>query len=150
VTGSALVVSHDGEQVLLTLHGKLGKWLQLGGHSDDDPRTTAVALREGHEESGMTGLTLWRWEHAFGLPIEGTEALALDLDVHDIPARGEMPQHAHHDIRFVVRAPKDAMPQISAESKDLRWFSLKEARALTQERSMTRQFDKWEWLRKKF
>ena len=33
-TGSAWLVSADGERVLLTHHRKLGRWLQLGGHAD--------------------------------------------------------------------------------------------------------------------
>ncbi|MEE7565509.1 NUDIX hydrolase, partial [Xanthomonas sp. Kuri4-3] len=32
-TGSAWVVSRDGERTLLTHHRKLQRWLQLGGHA---------------------------------------------------------------------------------------------------------------------
>ena len=35
-TGSAWVVSTDGQRVLLMHHRKLGRWLQLGGHADGD------------------------------------------------------------------------------------------------------------------
>ena len=33
----------DRQQLLLTHHPKLNMWLQLGGHGDGDPDTTAVA-----------------------------------------------------------------------------------------------------------
>ena len=35
-TGSALVLDAERGRELLTHHRKLGKWLQLGGHSDGD------------------------------------------------------------------------------------------------------------------
>ena len=41
ITGSAWVVDPAGSRVLLTHHRKLGKWLQLGGHSDGEPDTLA-------------------------------------------------------------------------------------------------------------
>ncbi len=53
LTGSAWVVSPDRSQVLLTHHGKLDKWLQLGGHADGDGDLLAVAQREALEESGL-------------------------------------------------------------------------------------------------
>lgn len=44
-TGSAWVVSADGERTLLTHHRKLQRWLQLGGHADGDRDLAQVALR---------------------------------------------------------------------------------------------------------
>lgn len=114
VTGSAWLVSHDHARFLLTHHRKLGRWLQLGGHSDGDPDSAAVALREAREESGIAGLTL--------LPTDGV-VQPLDLDAHEIPARGAEPAHVHYDVRFLVQAPADAVLAISAESLALRWFA---------------------------
>jgi len=51
ITGSAWIVDPAGERVLLTHHRKLDRWLQPGGHSDGDPDTRAVAVREAEEES---------------------------------------------------------------------------------------------------
>jgi 8-oxo-dGTP pyrophosphatase MutT (NUDIX family) len=113
VTGSAWVVSHDRARFLLTHHRKLGRWLQLGGHSDGDPDTAAVALREAGEESGIAGLVL--------APLGGA-IRPLDLDAHDIPARGDEPVHVHYDVRFLVIAPAGATTTISDESLALRWF----------------------------
>ena len=40
--------------VLLTLHPRVGQWLQLGGHCEPDDATIAdAAAREGREESGI-------------------------------------------------------------------------------------------------
>lgn len=114
VTGSAWIVSHDGAQFLLTHHRKLGRWLQLGGHSDGDPDTAAVALREATEESGIAGLTL--------AAVDGIVE-PLDLDAHEIPARGEEPAHVHYDVRFLVVAPSDAVLTVSDELLALHWFA---------------------------
>ena len=114
VTGSAWVVSHDQARFLLTHHRKLGRWLQLGGHSDGDPDPAQAALREAREESGIAGLEL--------VPIDG-RVQPLDLDAHEIPARGAEPAHLHYDVRFLVVAPPDAVIAISEESLALRWFA---------------------------
>jgi 8-oxo-dGTP pyrophosphatase MutT (NUDIX family) len=114
VTGSAWIVSHDRAEFLLTHHRKLGRWLQLGGHSDGDPDTAAVALREAEEESGVAGLAL--------APVDG-RIQPLDLDAHAIPARGDEPAHVHYDVRFLVVAPPAAAVTISNESLALRWFA---------------------------
>jgi 8-oxo-dGTP pyrophosphatase MutT (NUDIX family) len=115
VTGSAWLVSHDRRRFLLTHHRKLGRWLQLGGHSDGDPDTAAVALREATEESGIEGLML-------AAP-DGLAVTPLDLDAHEIPARGAEPRHVHYDVRFLVVAPPGATIAISDESLALRWFA---------------------------
>ena len=107
------MVSDDGARFLLTHHRKLGRWLQLGGHSDGDADTAAVALREATEESGIGGLTL--------ATVAGV-VQPLDLDAHEIPARAGEPAHVHYDVRFLVIAPRDAVVAISEESLALRWF----------------------------
>ena len=56
VTASTLVVD-DGGRVLLCLHGRMGLWMQLGGHCEPGDATLAgAALREATEESGLSGL----------------------------------------------------------------------------------------------
>src|ERR1700710_671127 len=57
ITASALVLDHTGQQVVLTLHPRLGRWVQLGGHCEDlDVDIAAAALREATGESGIDGL----------------------------------------------------------------------------------------------
>ncbi len=107
LTGSAWLVSADGERVLLTHHRKLNRWLQLGGHADGDTDLAAVALREAEEESGLTDLSV--------------EPEIFDLDRHWIPERGHEPGHWHYDMRFVVRANGSEEFAISEESLALAW-----------------------------
>lgn len=147
VTGSALVVSPTFDQVLLTLHGKLGLWLQLGGHADGDPEVHQVAYREVREESGLADVRFLAYEMLLGARRPGAEPLPFDFDHHDIPGRAHEPAHVHYDVRYVIVADPAEPLTITAESKDLRWFPLAEARKVTDERSMHRQFDKLGWLK---
>jgi 8-oxo-dGTP pyrophosphatase MutT (NUDIX family) len=145
LTGAALVTDPALDRVLLTHHRKLDKWLQLGGHADGEAILWKVAAKEAEEESGLRALAFCsdpRLRDARGVP------LPFDLDIHDIPARKSEPAHLHYDVRFVVVARDEhEAVVISDESHDVRWFSLVQARALTDEPSMTRQFDKLEMLR---
>jgi 8-oxo-dGTP pyrophosphatase MutT (NUDIX family) len=110
LTASALVTDPARDRVLLTLHGKLGIWLQMGGHCEPEDTSLAdAALREGTEESGIAGLTLLP-----GGPVA--------LDRHPIPA----PCHWHFDVQYAAVAPPDAVEAISDESLDLRWFGYDE------------------------
>lgn len=150
ITGSAIVVSEDFQQVLLTLHAKLGMWLQLGGHADGNPLVHDVARTEVLEESGLQEFRFHEWQYAAtGLaPVLAGELQAqpvpFDLDAHWIPPNPKDQGHWHYDVRYVVVARRDQEIAITDESHDLRWFRLDEARRVTPERSMHRQFDKIE------
>jgi 8-oxo-dGTP pyrophosphatase MutT (NUDIX family) len=129
-TGSAWLVSADGERVLLTHHRKLNRWLQLGGHADGDGDLAAVALREAEEESGLSRLLV--------------EGGIFDLDRHLIPARGSEPAHWHHDVRFVVRATDDEYFVANEESNELAWRRISELAADgAMEESMRRMAARW-------
>ena len=108
VTASAVLLDAAGENVLLTLHPRVGSWLQLGGHCEPEDTTLAgAALREATEESGIEGLVL--------------DPEPAHLDVHPITCSLGKPTR-HFDVRFLIRAPRGAEPQRSAESVDLRWW----------------------------
>lgn len=130
ITASAWILSPAADEVLLTHHRKLGRWLQLGGHVDGEARIELAALREAQEESGML-------EFAF-LPVASQELVPLDLDVHTIPARANEPQHEHWDVRFLLQAAPDQPLVLSAESKELRWVPVQELGRLTTEPSVLR------------
>ncbi len=110
LTASALVMSADGRSTLLTLHPRVGRWLQLGGHCEPgDPSMAQAALREAVEESGIAGLRV--------LPDP------VRLDVHPITCSLGVPTR-HFDVQFLAVAPQGATPTISDESLDLRFFRL--------------------------
>ena len=111
ITGSAWLVNPAGDKVLLTLHHKLQRWMQTGGHADGDPEPLRVAVREAEEESGIHGIT----------PLQHS---IFDIDIHRIPenkTKGEA-AHLHYDIRYLLQAP-DEIFHISDESDALAWWS---------------------------
>jgi 8-oxo-dGTP pyrophosphatase MutT (NUDIX family) len=146
-TGSALVLSSDLSHVLLTLHGKLNLWLQLGGHADGQNRLEDVALREAQEESGLIDVGFLPYEKIMG-DVPGP--IPFDLDIHWIPPNPKDDGHYHYDVRYILVAGPRLECVRSEESRDLRWFTRGEAATVTREPSMHRQFEKWDWLRRDF
>ena len=111
ITGSAWLINPAGDKALLTLHHKLQRWMQTGGHADGEPDTLRVALREAEEESGIQG-------------IQPVSPEIFDIDIHRIPARparGE-PEHYHYDVRYLLRAPHEEFI-VSDESDALAWWT---------------------------
>ncbi len=125
LTGSAWIVSPDRSRTLLTLHRKLGRWLQLGGHADGEANLLNVALREAHEESGLSRVRVLDPE-------------LFDIDRHWIPPHKGEPGHWHHDLRFVLEADPSEPLVVSHESKALAWVAVAEVAALNPEESMVR------------
>lgn len=111
-TGSALLFSEDLNRVLLTLHKKLGKWLQLGGHCDNNQSTLSVALQEAKEESGINSIKVLH-EDIFA------------IDIHPIPQFNTVAPHYHYDVSYLLKAEADDNSiEISNESIELRWFPI--------------------------
>lgn len=128
-TASAFIISPDGDELLLILHQKLGRWLQPGGHVDpSDLDVLAAARREAREEVGMTNLEL-------------VQPAPLDLDVHDIPARKDEPRHAHFDVRFLLRARSREFAA-GSDAKEARWVRLTALSDELSDRSVMRAVEK--------
>lgn len=107
LTASALIVSPDRDRVLLTLHRRIGRWLQTGGHIESgDQDLRSAALREATEESGLSGIEVG------GI---------LRLDRHQVPC-GPVRPCFHLDVQHVAVADPAEAPVISSESEDVRWF----------------------------
>lgn len=130
ITASAWLVNKEGDKALLMHHTKLDKWFQLGGHSDGDPNTLAVAIKEAQEESGIFG-------------IEPISTDIFDIDIHLIPANSKEAAHYHYDVRFLLRVASDEQLIQNRESKELRWIGKNRADLPTDSRSVVRMFDKW-------
>ncbi|HEX5133962.1 MAG TPA: NUDIX domain-containing protein, partial [Thermoanaerobaculia bacterium] len=56
VTASAVVAKPTGHEFLLVFHRKLDRWLQPGGHVEEQDATVFdTAVREAREETGISG-----------------------------------------------------------------------------------------------
>ncbi|MHB1613274.1 MAG: NUDIX domain-containing protein [Actinomycetes bacterium] len=109
LTASALLVEPRHERTLLTLHPKVGRWLQLGGHCEaDDSSLAAAARREAVEESGIDRVQI--------------DPVPLTLDRHTV--RCGAGDAIHLDVQFLALAPAAAHERCSGESLALAWFAL--------------------------
>ncbi|NEA32331.1 NUDIX domain-containing protein [Streptomyces sp. SID13031] len=112
LTASALVVDPATPRVLLTLHGLVNRWLQLGGHCEmGDTTLSGAALREATEESGLSGLLI--------------DPVPLQLSRHELTAGG-CKGRFHLDVQFRVTAAAGTEYVVSEESHDLAWFGVGE------------------------
>ncbi|WP_072687947.1 NUDIX hydrolase [Rhodococcus marinonascens] len=112
ITASSLVLDEGGCHVLLTLHPRVGRWIQLGGHCEpSDDTVVDAALRESCEESGIPDLRI--------------DPDLLSAHTHPITCSLGQPTR-HLDLRFLVRARPNAHIVQSSESTDLRWWPVSE------------------------
>jgi 8-oxo-dGTP pyrophosphatase MutT (NUDIX family) len=110
ITASTLVLDHTGSRILLTLHPRLGRWVQLGGHCEDtDADIAAAALREAIEESGVAELRI--------------DPNLAAVHVHPVTCSLGIPTR-HLDLQFIAHADSGARIGISDESVDLRWWPI--------------------------
>ena len=128
ITGSAWIVDPSRKLTLLVHHAKLNKWVQPGGHADGDEDILAVALREAEEETGLM--------HFSVVPD------FFDIDIHTIPARSDIGEHDHYDVRFLFEADAAQPVIVSEESHDVKWIALDQLEDFTRERSVLRMRDK--------
>ena len=111
ITASGLVLSPDGNRVLLVFHRRLQAWLQPGGHVDEsDSDVAATAVREVREETGVT------------LAPDHNPPLVA-VDVHQIPANRREPEHLHHDLMFRFTATSETL-EAAEEVREVVWCPL--------------------------
>lgn len=111
LTAGTIVLSTDGDRVLLNLHRKAGRWFAFGGHAEPgDPTLASVALREAREESGIADLDF--------------HPEPLQLDVHVVPFCDPRGGVSHLDVRYAALAAPDAQEVVSEESLAVRWWPI--------------------------
>ena len=127
-TASAIVVSADGLRTCVVHHRQLDRWLQPGGHFEeaDAGDVRRAALREVFEETGCAAELI----EAAPMP--------LDVDIHEIPAHGQIPAHLHLDLRILVRAMDSAIRHDPDESLGVKWVGWAEAIELAEDASLRR------------
>ena len=128
-TGSAWIVNPDKSKILMTHHKKIDKWLQLGGHADDEVDLLKVSQREAKEESGLCNFVILSKE-------------IFDMDIHEIPSIGSEPRHLHYDIRFLLEADHEESVTVSDESYDVAWIELDKIQQINSEDSIIRMVKK--------
>lgn len=104
ITVSALIM--NGEHVLLTMHDRVRRWLQTGGHCEpSDSSMVSAARREATEESGIAELSL------MPNPVR--------LARHFAPFCKQNAAVHHLDVQYLAIAPDNARTR---ESDELGWW----------------------------
>lgn len=112
ITGSALIVDNQG-RCLLHYHKKLNRWLQVGGHAEDETDVAKIATREAQEETGLPDLKHFP---------DAKDPFPIDFDVHMIPATDTQPEHVHLDFRYMLKTDQpEALNPPEDESKEFVW-----------------------------
>jgi 8-oxo-dGTP pyrophosphatase MutT (NUDIX family) len=125
VTASALVVHPPSQRVLLRWHTKMERWMQVGGHFDageTDPRQ--VALREAHEETGLSDLESAKWRR----PVQ--------VVIVPVPAHGDEQAHEHADFRYVFVSDQPDRARAESSAARLRWIPLATAGSEVREENL--------------
>jgi len=95
ITGSAILVDRRSRSIYQIWHTKVGRWLQPGGHvEDDDENVHTAALRELIEETGFDQTDIDPSNHEI-----------FDVDIHTIHSTKP---HEHFDVRFIFEFIGDA------------------------------------------
>ena len=115
-TASALMVDPLRASVLLVMHPRVKRWLQMGGHIEPgDMSFRDAALRECIEESGYREIEV--------------QSMPARFDRHDVPcksARGEVVQSVHWDVQFLALVDSQS-ECILTEDAPTRWWDLESA-----------------------
>lgn len=111
---SAFVINPENKKVLLVKHAKFNKWLQPGGHIEDNEVPEEAAAREVYEETGIKITILG--DH---FPREDDLIRPLGIQCNR-KNNGDR----HIDIIYVGTPNNPEAPLVmSEESSDIGWFS---------------------------
>lgn len=119
MTASAWVLNKDHTKVLMVYHKLYNSWSWLGGHADGNQDLLSVAIKEVHEESGVTSVT------ALSNDIFSIEILTVDGHEKNGSYVGS---HLHANVTFLLEADEnDPLIIKHDENSDVAWFSLEDA-----------------------
>ena len=113
---SVFLINPEDKRILLVKHKKFNKWVQPGGHIEDEETPEEAALRETYEETGIKVKLLgerFPREDDFIKPLGIQKNRNKEGDVHI-------------DIIYAGIPINDDEAQASDESIDIHWFTRKE------------------------
>ncbi len=111
-------------KVLLRKHDKLGIWLSVGGHIEDNEDPNQAALREVKEEVGLDVEIDDSLRSNATYP-DGSYEL---IPPHFLNVQKNSPKHDHITFVYFARANSDKIAQMveREKSEDIKWFTKKE------------------------
>jgi 8-oxo-dGTP pyrophosphatase MutT (NUDIX family) len=116
-------VVHAG-RLLLIKHRKLGKWLPIGGHLEENESPDEAVLREVREETGLDAEIVG--ETLSGGSEETVEVLHVPNHVQLETLNHGTGLHQHVDLIYLCRAKHANARLNEEEGTELKWFTEKE------------------------
>lgn len=114
---SVFVINPENKKILLIKHKKFNKWVQPGGHIEDDETPEEAALREVYEETGVRVKLL-----GTRFPREDDFIRPLGIQKNR-GSNGDL----HVDITYVgVPINSEQLTLNKEEATDVNWFSRSE------------------------
>lgn len=131
ITASSWIVNHDRAKVLMAYHNIMQSWAWLGGHADGETDLLKVALREAHEESGVTNI------RPVMTDLYSVEMLTVDGHVK----RGKyVNSHLHLNATYLLEADEnDPLFVKEDENSGVKWIPIGEVEAACSK--------EWDWER---
>ena len=124
---SGFIVTPDRSKALLIWHNKLAKWVQPGGHLDQDELPHEGALREVAEEVGLSPRII-----PFGVdlkmpaqnPVERQAPTPYAIFREVIPANHKDSEHIHIDLMYIMEH-EEVQPAVCSERElsKVAWFT---------------------------
>ena len=113
---SVFLINPEDKRILLVKHKKFNKWVQPGGHIEDEETPEEAALRETYEE---TGIKVKLRGDRFPREDDFIKPLGIQRNRNK---EGDV----HIDIIYAGVPVNEVEGHISDESIDLHWFTRKE------------------------
>lgn len=136
-TVSAYIIRSDMDEprILLHMHKKHHRLLQIGGHIEIDETVWGALAHEVEEESGYKFDSLKVLQPAVRIDdrrhSELVHPMPFYMNTHDIP---NDKSHFHTDIAYLLLADHDPQGRPAPdESQDLRWLSVADLEACTED-----------------
>ena len=113
---SVFLINPEDKRILLVKHKKFNKWVQPGGHIEDEETPEEAALREAYEETGIKVKLLGE---RFPREDDFIKPLGIQKNRN---REGDM----HIDIIYAGVPINNIEVKASDESIDIHWFTRKE------------------------
>ncbi len=113
----ATVFIFSDNKLLLVRHKKLGLWLPVGGHIEENETPDDTIKREAKEETNLEIEILNQSDMPPAGNVTGELATPFYVNVHNVG------DHEHCSFFYVARALNPEEIKINNELTDCRWFS---------------------------